>query len=203
MLLANRPLTRGINHLSSREETRTLIQKGKISIIHLEGYSEEIKQSIVATVLLQLISGRLEENASQRIPRFLTIIEEAHNFIPGRLEHEQDVASLPIVKRLATGGRKYGMGLVLISQRPSRVDSTVLSQCNSFIMLKIINPADQRYIRDVVESIGEDDARILPDLATGEALVTGECVRFPLLTKIEMPKSRGRHEEEDFIKDFV
>jgi DNA helicase HerA-like ATPase len=95
------------------------------------------------------------------------------------------------------------MGLVLISQRPSRVDSTILSQCNSFIILKIINPGDQKYVRDVVESIGEEDARILPDLATGEALITGECIRFPMLAKIEMPKSKGKHEEEDFIKGFI
>lgn len=203
MLRANRLLTGHFNPLPSAEAIRGLIERGKVSIIHLEGYSEEIRQSIIATALLQLLDGRLEENIGNRIPRFLTVVEEAHNFIPGRLEGDQAVPSLPVIRRIATEGRKYGMGLILISQRPSRVDATILSQCNSFIVLKIINPSDQRYIRDVVESIGEEDARILPDLATGEALVTGECVKFPMLIKVELPESRGKYEEEDFIKEFV
>jgi DNA helicase HerA-like ATPase len=203
MLRANRLLAGHLNPLPSGEAVRGLIVKGKVSIVHLEGYSEEIRQNIVATVLLQLLDGRLEEQVEKRIPRFLTVIEEAHNFIPGRLEGEQDVPSLPVIRRIATEGRKYGMGLILISQRPNRVDATILSQCNSFIVLKIINPSDQNYVRNVVESIGEEDAKILPDLATGEALVTGECVNFPMLVKIELPKSRGKYEEEDFIKEFI
>ena len=172
-----------------------VIQKGKVSIVSLEGYTTHAT-AIVANLLRKLLDLRLED----QVPRFLTVVEEAHNFVPST--SETSVPSIDILRQVATEGRKYGMGLVLISQRPSRLDSTVLSQCNSFIILKIINPADQKYIRDVVESIGEDDAKLLPDLATGEALITGECVRFPILAQVEKPRSQGRHEEEDFIKDF-
>jgi hypothetical protein len=187
-----------------------LISKGRVSVLNLEGYTDEIRQSIVSNTMRKLldlrVSGKeVEKNGKKeiiRIDRLLTVIEEAHNFIPS-VSEGRFVSSLPILKQIATEGRKYGMGLILISQRPSRVDSTILSQCNSFIILKIINPSDQRYIRDVVESIGEEDARMLPDLATGEALITGECIRFPMLAKIEMPKSKGKHEEEDFIKGFI
>ncbi|MBM3235451.1 ATP-binding protein [Candidatus Poribacteria bacterium] len=186
--------------LPNKSDLGKIIKIGRVSIISLEGYSDELRQSIVATIVEQLLEDRVDE----KIPRFLTVIEEAHNFIPGYSEAAIGITpSLPILKRVATEGRKYGMGLILISQRPSRVDSTILSQCNSYIIMKIINPADQRYVRDVVESIGEEDAAILPDLATGEALITGQCVRFPMLAKIEMPKSVGKHEEEDFIKGFL
>jgi DNA helicase HerA-like ATPase len=179
-------------------EIGKLVESGKTSILNLEGYTDEIRQSIIASLVKKLLDLRVES----KIKRFLTVIEESHTVIPAASEGKV-VPSLPVLKQVATEGRKYGMGLILISQRPSRVDSTILSQCNSFLILKIINPADQAYVRQVIESIGEDDARILPDLATGEALITGECVRFPILAKIEMPKSKGRHEEEDFIKEFT
>lgn len=186
----------GTRGLPKPSEIHEVIQKGKIAVVSLEGYTTHAI-AIVANLMRQLLDLRLED----RVPRFLTVVEEAHNFVPGALE--TPVPSLDILRQIATEGRKYGMGLVLISQRPSRVDSTVLSQCNSFIILKIINPADQKYIRDVVETLGEDDAKLLPDLATGEALITGECVQFPILVQVEMPHSRGRHEEEDFIREFV
>lgn len=186
----------GTRGLPKPSEIHEVIQKGKIAVVSLEGYTTHAI-AIVANLMRQLLDLRLED----RVPRFLTVVEEAHNFVSGALE--TPVPSLDILRQIATEGRKYGMGLVLISQRPSRVDSTVLSQCNSFIILKIINPADQKYIRDVVETLGEDDAKLLPDLATGEALITGECVQFPILVQVEMPHSRGRHEEEDFIREFV
>jgi len=189
------------NALPKPSEMDRVIQKGKVSIVSLEGYSAHAT-AIVANLMRQLFELRLEEkNGRERIPKFLTVVEEAHNFVPSFTENL--VPSLEILRQIATEGRKYGMGLILISQRPSRVDATVLSQCNSFVILKIINPADQKYVREVVETLGEDDAKLLPDLATGETLITGECVRFPILAKVEMPRSRGRHEEEDFIKDFV
>lgn len=199
MQKANRALSRTVKaqDLPTGEKLRDLIALDRISIVNFEGYSDEIQRSLVASVLGQLI----EERIDGKLPRFLTVIEESHNFIPGRMEGERDVPSLPVIRRIATEGRKYGMGLVLITQRPFRVDSTILSQCNSYMILKLINPSDQKYVREVVESIGEDEANILPDLATGEALLTGECVRFPMLIKIEKPQSRGRHEEEDFIQE--
>jgi hypothetical protein len=184
--------------LPSPQDISSLISPGKISIINLEGYSN-LSSVVASNILRQLLNLRVEE----KVHRFLTVIEEAHNFIPSSIESAVQSSAISVIRQIATEGRKYGMGLILISQRPSRVDSTIVSQCNSFIVLKIINPGDQKYVRDVVESIGEEDAKILPDLATGEALITGECVRFPMLARIERPRSVGRHEEEDFIKEIL
>lgn len=183
------------------DKLQDLIGKGKIGIVSLEGYSEHAT-AIVAKLMRQLFEARLKNE----IPKFLTVVEEAHNFVPSTSEASgtnPQAASSSILRQIATEGRKYGMGLILISQRPSRLDPTVLSQCNSFIILRIINPADQKYIRDVVESVGEGDVKLLPDLATGEALVTGECVQFPIVVQVEPARSKGLHEEEDFIKEFV
>jgi hypothetical protein len=77
--------------------------------------------------------------------------------------------------------------------------SAVLSQCNSFLILRIVNPNDQKYVRQVVESLGEDDAGLLPDLSTGDALLSGQFVRFPVVVHVEKGRAEGRYEEEDFL----
>ena len=194
MIKTNRKFSSASKKLPAGKDLHTVIESGAVAIVSLEGYSEELRQSIVAGVLSRLLSDRIDE----KVPRFLTVIEEAHNFIPNRIDGS-DAPSLPIIKQIATEGRKYGMGLVFISQRPSRIDATVLSQANSFLIMRIVNPNDQRYIRDVVETMGEDEAMALPNLNTGEALLSGLFTRIPVMVRVEMSRSEGKHEEEDFL----
>lgn len=197
MIKTNRKYSAGTKKLPAGKDLHQVIEQGAVAIVSLEGYSDELRQSIVAGVLSRLLSYRIDE----KVPRFLTVIEEAHNFIPNRID-STDAPSLPIIKQIATEGRKYGMGLVFISQRPSRIDATVLSQANSYLILRIVNPNDQRYIRDVVETMGEDEARALPNLNTGEALLSGLYTRIPVMVKVEKSRSEGKHEEEDFLADY-
>ncbi len=114
-----------------------------------------------------------------------TIVEEAHNFIPSRSEGTDETPSLPTIRKMITEGRKFGTGLVLISQRPSRLDETTLAQCNSFLVLRLVNPADQRYVRQVMENLSEADARLLPTFGEGQGIVSGQAVRFPLLVQVK------------------
>lgn len=188
--------------LPRNADLRTLIAINNIAIINFEGFDEKIVQSVTANILNQLtklrISGWQDGSDTKRIPKFLTVIEEAHNYIPSSSEGEIAPCT-PIVKQIATEGRKYGMGLVIISQRPSRLDPTILSACNSFVIMKITNPSDQKYIRDIIESIGEDEVKLLPDLTKGEALLTGQFVRFPILVKVAKGDAVGTYEEDDFL----
>ncbi len=184
----------GSEKLPPSKELHAIVKAGAVAIVSLEGYSDALRQSIVASIMSQLLADRIDE----KIPRFLTVIEEAHNFIPNRIDGT-DAPSLPIVKQIATEGRKYGMGLVFISQRPSRIDATVLSQANSYLIMRIVNPNDQRYIRDVVETMGEGEAGALPNLNTGEALLSGSFTRIPVMVRVEKSVSEGKHEEEDFL----
>jgi hypothetical protein len=184
----------GTKPLPSSRDLASIVKPRSVAIVSLEGYSDALRQSIVAGVMGQLLSDRIDE----KVPRFLTVIEEAHNFIPNRID-SADAPSLPIIKQIATEGRKYGMGLVFISQRPSRIDATVLSQANSYMILRIVNPNDQKYIRDVVETMGEDEAKSLPNLNTGEALLSGLFTRIPVMVRVEKSISEGKHEEEDFL----
>jgi len=196
MIKTNRKYSAGTKKLPAGKDLHQVIKQGAVAIVSLEGYSDELRQSIVAGVLSRLLSDRIDE----KVPRFLTVIEEAHNFIPNRIDGS-DAPSLPIIKQIATEGRKYGMGLIFISQRPSRIDATVLSQANSYLILRIVNPNDQRYIRDVVETMGEDEAKALPNLNTGEALLSGLFTRIPVMVRVEKSRSEGKHEEEDFLAD--
>ncbi|MBF4509322.1 MAG: ATP-binding protein [Aeromicrobium sp.] len=194
----NRARMESASPLPVGEGLRGIIKDGHVARIVLEGYSEALRQSLVANIMQELLAARVDD----QVPRFVTVIEEAHNFIPGWNAGGAaagEAPSLPVIKQIATEGRKYGMGLIFISQRPSRIDSTVLSQANSFLIMKIVNPNDQKYIRDVVETMGEDEAKSLPSLNTGEALLSGSFTRIPVMVRVEKSRSEGKHEEEDFL----
>ena len=100
-----------------------------------------------------------------------------------------------------TEGRKFGVGLMLVTQRPSRVDETILAQCNSFLVLRLVNPKDQSFVRSVMENLSESDARMLPGFGPGQGLISGQAVRFPLLVRIQFDKDllSSRTQDENFI----
>jgi DNA helicase HerA-like ATPase len=129
-------------------------------------------------------------------------VEEAHTFIPSSREGStQDAVSLPIVRRIITEGRKFGTGLMLISQRPSRLDETIVSQCNSFLILRLVNPNDQRFVRTIMENLTEADARMIPNFGPGQGIISGQVVRFPLPVSVKMDKELLSSEigDEDFF----
>lgn len=80
------------------------------------------------------------------------------------------------------------MGLILVSQRPSRVDETILAQCNSLLIWRIVNPRDQSYVKQIMENLDEKDARMLPGFGPGQGIISGRAVRSPLLVQVEMDK---------------
>ncbi len=155
-----------------------------VSILYLGGY-DHLTQTTIASILLEALYEH-RANLSNRIPPFLAVVEEAHTFIPSAREGTADVPSLETIRKLITEGRKFGTGLVLISQRPSRVDETILSQCNSFLILRLVNPRDQNFVKQIMENLSEQDARMLPGFGPGQGIISGQAVRFPLLVRIRM-----------------
>ena len=173
----------------NREE---LVQYGKISVISLAGYTGDFQATIYSIIAEELFEARVTERL--QLP-FLLLLEEAHNFVPSRGTSSAQQQSIAITKQIAQEGRKFHVGLVVISQRPSRLDETTLSQCNSYIIMRMINPADQTFVKRVIESLGEEEASLLPNLEVGEALLSGQMVNFPILVKMKEPESRGEREE--------
>lgn len=177
-----------------------IIQPGQVSILYLGGYDHVTQCSIAAITLETLFEFRA--NLTGRIAPFMTVIEEAHTFIPSAREGTHDAVSLPVVRRVITEGRKFGTGLMLISQRPSRLDETIISQCNSFLILRLVNPRDQTFVRSVMENLTEADARMIPGFGPGQGIVSGQVVRFPLPVKVRMDSDLLASElgDEDFFE---
>jgi DNA helicase HerA-like ATPase len=161
-----------------------IIAPRTVSILYLGGY-DHLTQTTIASILLEALYEH-RANLSNRIPPFLALVEEAHTFIPSSREGAADVPSLETLRKLITEGRKFGTGLLLITQRPSRVDETILSQCNSFLVMRLVNPRDQNYVKQIMENLSEQDARMLPGFGPGQGIISGQSVRFPLLVKIRM-----------------
>lgn len=171
-----------------------LVRYGGISIVALAGYTGDFQATIYSLVASQIFSARVANELELPV---LFLLEEAHNFAPARASTAAEQHAITTTKQIAQEGRKFNVGLILISQRPSRLDETTLSQCNSYIIMRMVNPADQNYVRRVVETLGEDEARILPDLDVGEAILSGQLINFPVLVKVKEPESKGEREERD------
>ncbi len=132
---------------------------------------------------------------SRRSP-LLLVYEEAHNYIPA---DRPDSFARRAVERVAKEGRKYGVGALLVSQRPMELSETVLSQCNSFIIMRMSNPADQAYVSKVVSEHFSGLVGTLAQLRPGEAYAVGEAVPMPMRTQIYLTKHAPDSGDADFF----
>lgn len=180
-------------------EPERFIHPGQASILYLGGYDHLTQSTIVAVVLKHLFEHRA--SMSNRIPPFLSVIEEAHNFIPSAGEGQAGTPSVDVIRKIITEGRKFGTGLLLISQRPSRLDETTLSQCNTFLIFRLVNPRDQLFVEKVMENLTKADSRLLPGFGPGQGIVSGQAVRFPLLIQVDHDRDLATHAigDEDFV----
>ncbi|MFC1730509.1 ATP-binding protein [candidate division KSB1 bacterium] len=171
-----------------------LVQPGKCSIINLKGVDPEIQEIIVYKLMKDLFQERKKET----IPPFFAVIEEAHNYCPERSFGE--AKSSKILRNIASEGRKFGLGLCVISQRPSRVDKSVLSQCSTQIILKVTNPHDLRAISTSVEGMTSETESEIKNLAVGEAIVTG-VVDMPLFVDIRNRRTKHGGEQVNILNE--
>ena len=159
------------------------VKDGKITILDLKLARPEIQQMIVYKVAQELFDARKRG----LIPGFFLVLEEAHTFCPERGFGE--VASSKIVRMIASEGRKFGLSLCIISQRPARVDKNVLSQCNTQVIMKVTNPNDLKAISDSAEGITAGVKEGIRDLPIGSALVIG-VTEQPVLAEIRVRRSK-------------
>jgi hypothetical protein len=171
-----------------------LVNYGQISVVALAGYHSDFQATIYSLIADAIFGARVSGELGLPV---LFVLEEAHNFAPAKATTAAELHSIATTKQIAQEGRKFGVGLILISQRPSRLDETTLSQCNSYVIMRMSNPADQNYVRRVIETLGEDEAKMLPDLDVGEAVLSGQLINFPVLVRMKPPESQGEREEED------
>jgi DNA helicase HerA-like ATPase len=123
----------------------------------------------------------------------LIVMEEAHIYLN---DGAKGMAS-NIVQRIVKEGRKYGIGAMIVSQRPSEINPTILSQCGTFFALRLTNAADRGHITSALSDNLDGLTNMLPILRTGEAIILGEAVKLPMRTTIEAPPKDRRPDSQD------
>ena len=153
-----------------------------MTILDLSGVPSEIMASISGSVLKIVYDALFwAQNLSvggKECP-VLIVLEEAHNY----LKAGEDSISSRTVQAIAKEGRKYGAGLLLVTQRPKELDETVLSQCSSLIALRMTNRGDRGHVAGAVQDELQGIIDLLPNLKTGEGIIMGEAVKIPSRVK--------------------
>lgn len=166
---------------NATNKPKNVAKSSQITIIDVSNLPFEILETVTALlgrIILEFVSHFVENRGKYPI---VIILEEAQNYIA---EHKDSVAKT-VFERIAREGRKYGISLIVCSQRPSELSRTVLSQCNSFIIHRLQNPEDQKYVRGLVSSANADILEQLPVIPQQHAIITGDCVRTPIQVKID------------------
>lgn len=167
-----------------------------ITILDLSGIPPSILMDLIG-VLIRIIYDALFwarfQNEGGRIRPLLFVLEEAHAYLNSNNDGLAAIAARRIVKE----GRKYGIGAMIVSQRPSEIDPTILSQCGTIFAMRLANTSDRSHITGTVSDNLEGLFNMLPTLRTGEAIIVGEAVHLPLRAQITAPPINRRPDSHD------
>ncbi|MCF6226239.1 MAG: DUF853 family protein [Xanthomonadales bacterium] len=168
-----------------------------VTIIDLSSVPHDVLPTVTAQI------GRLAFEFNFWNPRcrefpILLVCDEAHTYIARERNTSGHKSARRSFERIAKTGRKYGVGLCIVSQRPNDLSETVLSQCSSYFCMRITNPIDQEYIRSLVPDAAHGILDALSSLSQGEAIATGEAVPMPLRLKVNAPNPPPNSQNVDY-----
>ena len=184
-------------------------KKDNITIIDLSGIPFEVL-SIVVSLISRLVFDfcfhyKSVKKDSNEVP-FLLVLEEAHNYIP-QSEGAKFNSVKKSIERIAKEGRKYGLSLMIVSQRPSEISETIFSQCNNFVAMRLTNPSDQQYVKRLMPDSVSAITDTLPVLEKQEALLIGDSIPIPTIVRIkdltDKPDSHDIAFRTEWKKDWV
>jgi uncharacterized protein len=177
-----------------------IFKPGQCTILQLNEVDERDQQVVVATLLRRLNKARMDtERGKAHAGEFylpypvFVLIEEAHHFAPGGTE----VVSTAILKQVLAEGRKFGIGVGLISQRPGKLDADVLSQCQTQCIMRIVNEIDQKSVASAIEGVGRDLLDNLPALSKGQVIIAGAAVNTPVICRVRQRITKHGGESKD------
>lgn len=166
-----------INVFSEKETPiNKIVERGKCSIINFRGVPPDVQELVVARLFMELFEGRKDG----MIPPAIIVVEEAHRYCPER----GNAISSKMMRLIASEGRKFGLGLAVVSQRPARIEKNILSQCNTQLILKVTNPNDLKAITQSVEQLTHSSADEIQRLPIGIALLASPSINFPIVIEI-------------------
>ena len=175
---------------------RWLGSEKPITILDLSGVPSTVLEHLIGGILNivyeALVWGRDTPEGGRQRP-LLVVMEEAHRYL-GR---DSDSLARDMVQRIVKEGRKFGVGAMIVSQRPSEIDETILSQCGTFVSLRLSNAADRGKVQAALPDSLSGLIDSLPILRTGEAIITGEAALLPIRCRIALPPENRRPSSED------
>jgi len=179
--------------LFSQTPTRLseIVKEGQTSIIDLKGCDTDLQEVLTNRIVRKLFEARKLD----KIPPMMLVVEEAHNFCP-----QQGVAkSSTTLRTVAAEGRKFGLGLCVVTQRPAKIDKNVLSQCATQIILKLTSPNDLKVIAQSIEGFTEGMDDDIQGLPIGVALITGSSLSRPMIVEIRVRETKHGGEDVSVI----
>lgn len=177
-----------------------IFKPGQCTVLQLNEIDERDQQVVVATLLRRLNKARMDtERGKVQSGEFylpypvFVLLEEAHHFAPGGI----DVVSTSILKQVLAEGRKFGIGVGLISQRPGKLNADVLSQCQTQCIMRIVNEIDQKSVAAAIEGVGRDLLDNLPALSKGQVIIAGAAVNTPVICRVRTRITKHGGESKD------
>lgn len=183
------------------------LSKSNVTIVDLSGVPFEVL-SVTVSLVSRLVFDfcfhysklRHETGQLNDIP-VMVVCEEAHNYVPQN-EAVEYRASRKSIERIAKEGRKYGLSLMVVSQRPSEVSETIFAQCNNFIALRLTNVNDQSYIQHLIPDNASSLTDILPILGDGECIIVGDSVLIPMTVQLNKPDPEPQSQSVQVYKEW-
>jgi len=171
-------------------------RKANVTVLDLSAVPFDVVPLVTAQIGRLVYEFNYWNPLCREFPIFL-ICEEAHEYIP-RENISRYKEARRSMERIAKNGRKYGVGICVVSQRPHDVSETVLAQCSSYICLRITNPDDQEYVRSMVPDAARGTFATLSSLSKGEAVALGEAVPMPVRFKVDLPEPPPNSTDIDY-----
>lgn len=187
-------------------DLNVLFRPGQCTVLQLNEIDQRDQQVIMATLLRRVLKARMDTakgKTAEGDERYLpypvfVLLEEAHHFAPA----SADAVSTNILKQVLSEGRKFGVGIGLISQRPGKLDQDVLSQCMTHFIMRIVNPVDQASVAGAVESVGRDLLDELPALSKGQVVIAGSSLNTPVICQTRTRLTRHGGISVDAVKEW-
>ena len=186
--------------LGIEKQEDNAIKKNQVIIIDLNSANDETVE-VISCVISRLIFEKLKTAKDRNQFPINLVLEEAHRYIStesGKIFGDAN----RIFERIAKEGRKYGMFLLVSSQRPSELSRTVLSQCSNFIVHRIQNPEDLSHIRQITPHISETILKRLPSIPTQHALIFGHSVNLPTIFKVNEANPKPKSDNNEISKNW-
>lgn len=175
-----------------------------VTVLDLSGVPFEVLSitvSLISRLLFECGYYLKKINKNECVAPLLLVYEEAHKYVP-KLKEAKYNSSRIAIERIAKEGRKYGVTLAIVSQRPSEISETIFSQCSNFVVMRLTNPQDQEYVKRLLPDGIGTITNTLPSLGAGEAIIIGESVVMPSVVKIKECDPKPESNNIDYLQEW-